>query len=281
MKKTRKILLLAVCVATIFPVLCGAQAKIMTKKVRISDFTTKTTKVVLSGNEVFDINFKEEVSRRWRVSPFEFCTRAEYETLKTNPDFYFLVPMTGQFKKESEPGLCFFVLQKGGVEDSGDPATEALTVVKFPYAAAKQTSGREFVYIPAILDVIQDYTLQAMTSDFAGYAGLSAYAKRFGKNWDKDIYIAENDVLGSVQRGIEARDEDDVDDAFMAGQEDLLVCYPVGPDTDEKGSYCYKMVFSADLHELYYFDKHRISEKTPVGFLDSDLKIISAAKRAE
>ena len=279
MKKTRMILLLAACVAMLFPVLCGAQAKIMTKKLKISDFTTKTTKVVLSGNEVFDISYKEEITRRWRVSPFEFCTREEYESIKTNPDFYFLVPMTGQFKKESEPGLRFLVLVKGGVEDSNNPATESLTVVKFPYASMSQSSGREFVYFPAILDVIQDYTLKAMTSDLAGYTGLSGYAKRFGKSWDKDIYISKDDVVGSVQRGIDAREEDDVDEAFSAGQKDLLVCYAIGSDTPEKGSYCYKMVLSADLHELYYFDRHKISDRTPVGFLDSDLKIISAAKR--
>lgn len=274
------VLLLAVCTAMLLPVFCNAQAKIMTKKLKISDFTTKTTKIVLSGNEVFDITYKEEITRRWRVSPFEFCTQEEYKSLKTSTDFYFLVPMTGQFKNESEPGLRFLVLEKGGKEDSNDPATESLTVVKIPYASTSQSSGREFVYIPAILDVIQEYTLKAMTSDLAGYTGLSGYSKRFGKNWDKDIYIAECDVVGTVPLGIDARDEDDVDEAFMAGQKDLLVCYAIGPEDAEKGSYCYKMVFSADLHELYYFDRHRISGKNAVGFLDSDLKIIAASKRA-
>lgn len=281
MKKTRNALLLAVCAAMLFPVLCDAQAKIMTKKLKISDFTTKITKIVLSGNEVFDINFKEEISRRWRISPFEFCTEEEYESLKTSPDFYFLVPMTGQFKKETEPGLRILVLHKGGLEDSNDPAKEALTVVTIPYAAIPQSSGREFVYFPAILDVIQDYTLKSMTSDLAGYSGLSGYAKRFGKNWDKDIYIADSDVVGSIQPGIDVRDEDDVDDAFVSGRENLLVGYAIGSATAEKGSYCYKMIFSADLHELYYFDRHKISKRTPVGFLNSDLKIISAAKKVK
>jgi len=279
--KMMKKLLVAALFAVLFPCFCGAQAKIVTKKLKISDFTTKTTKVVLTGNELFDIPYKEEVSRRWRVSPFEFCTREEYSSMKTNPEYYFLVPMEGQFKKEKEPGLCFLVLEKGGVEDSNDPNNEALVVVQVPYASVGQTSGRETVLIPAVLDIVQDYTLRAMTSDLAGYTGLSVYAKRMGKDWDKDIIIASTDLCTTLNPGcgIEARDEDEVDETFMSGQEKMLVGFAIGPLNPEKGSYCYKMVISADIHELYYFDKHKVSDKNPVGFLDSDIKIISATKK--
>ena len=53
------------------------QAKIQTRKVKLSDFTTKTTKVVLSGGALFDDALQEEMARRWLVSPYEFCSVAE------------------------------------------------------------------------------------------------------------------------------------------------------------------------------------------------------------
>ena len=58
----------------LFPLMAGAQAQINTKKVKISDFTEKITKVVLTGNDFYDSILKDEVKTHWRVSPYEFCT---------------------------------------------------------------------------------------------------------------------------------------------------------------------------------------------------------------
>ena len=64
------------------PVLAGAQAQINTKKVQIGDFTQKVTKIVLNGNPFYDASLKEEIAARWRISPYEFCTLDEFETVK-------------------------------------------------------------------------------------------------------------------------------------------------------------------------------------------------------
>ena len=81
------ILLIAI---VLIPAICSAQAKVYTKKVKLSDFPTKTTKVVLTGNDMLDNPLKNEVARRWHISPYEFCTIAEYDSIKTSPDYYFL-----------------------------------------------------------------------------------------------------------------------------------------------------------------------------------------------
>ena len=78
---------ISLLVALVLPLVAGAQAQINTKKVKISDFTEKITKVVLSGNSFFDSYFQEEISSRWRVSPYEFCTLEEFETLKTDDNY--------------------------------------------------------------------------------------------------------------------------------------------------------------------------------------------------
>ena len=92
--------------------MAGAQAQINTKKVKIGDFTQKTTKVVLNGNPFMDGALKEEVSARWRVSPFEFCTLEEFDKIKTSEDYYFLPMVKGPFRKEAEPGIQFITLVK-------------------------------------------------------------------------------------------------------------------------------------------------------------------------
>ena len=55
---------ISLLVALVLPLVAGAQAQINTKKVKISDFTEKITKVVLSGNSFFDSYFQEEISSR-------------------------------------------------------------------------------------------------------------------------------------------------------------------------------------------------------------------------
>ena len=106
--------LTVIVLALIMPFLAAAQAQIDTKKVKIGDFTQKVTKVVLTGNQFYDACLQSEVSTKWHVSPYEFCSMAEFEKMKTDASYYFLITTKGQFKKEAEPGLTFLTLVKGG-----------------------------------------------------------------------------------------------------------------------------------------------------------------------
>ena len=149
----RKILISII--SLILPLVASAQAQINTKKVKISDFTQKVTKVVLNGNQFFDITFQEEITARWRISPYEFCTLEEFEKLKTNDNYYFLMTTYGQFRKETAPGLQFLTLVKGGKE-AENSIGDMLEIVSLPFASAEYPSGRELVFLPAFLDIIQN-----------------------------------------------------------------------------------------------------------------------------
>lgn len=275
----KSLLTIAVCLC-LFSIEAGAQAKILTKKHRISDVTAKTTKVVLSGNEMFDVNYMTEISRRWRISPFEFCTAEEYESLRKSSDFYFLVPVINQRKKETEPGIAMLCFEKGGKEEDADPAKEAVEVVSIPYGPAEESTGREFVFLPAIIDIIQNYTLEAMTRDLVGYGGLASYVGKQHTDWKKEIYIAESDLATSETQGnkINYLEQDEVDAIFENGEPGTLVGYTVSPVNPDNGSVCYKMLFTSDTHELYYFAKHNL-KNNGAGFLKADIKIISSLKK--
>ena len=108
----KKILLFIALVA--MPIFASAQAQIDTKKVKIGDFTQKITKVVLTGSAIYDGVLQDEVASRWRVSPYEFCSLEEFNSLKDSDKYYFLITTKGQFKKEVEPSLQFLTLVKGG-----------------------------------------------------------------------------------------------------------------------------------------------------------------------
>ncbi|MBR1575383.1 MAG: hypothetical protein IJ654_10985 [Bacteroidales bacterium] len=289
MKKILSLLVLTLCAA----LLCAApasgqakQAKIQTRKVRLSDFPTKTTKVVLAGGELFDNALKEEMARRWLASPYEFCSVDEYEALKGSSDYYFLIPVSTRTRKEAEPGILTLTLLKGGKEKDDDPEKVGFDVISIPCAALEAPSGREFVYLSAFLDIIQRFVGEAMTSDRVSYGGLATYSRKLLRDGDRTVYLSKDDLASSVRQeasptgnGIRIVEEEEADQVFLDGTEGAMVSYVVAPSQPQKGSVCYKMLISADTHELCYFEKAPVKNEASVGYLPFDLKIISLQRK--
>ena len=273
--------------ALIMPLMAGAQAQITTKKVKIEDFTQKVTKVVLSGNPFYETSFKDEIAARWRISPYEFCTLEEFESLKGNDSYYFLILTQGQFRKETAPGLQFISLVKGG-EGADKGIGNMLEVVSLPFASAEYPSGRELIFIPAFLDIIQNHTLEAMENDFNAYGGLSNTAQKLDKAGNMTIVISEDDLNSlatetmpaeTLEEGMIITDEDEADSYMLDNVAGALVSYVVAPSEPVKGSYCYKMLIDAQTHELYYYRRHKISPKAGAGFLPEDIEKINKARK--
>ena len=281
-----KRIIIAVLAAT-FCITAWGQAQINTKSVKISDFTQKTTKVVLTGNDFFDSSLKDEITAIWHISPYEFCTLEEFDKLKGNDRYYFLMLIQGQFRKETAPGLQFLSLVKGG-QGADKGIDEMLEVVSLPFASAEYPTGRELVFLPALLDIIQNYTLQAMENDFNAYGGLSNTVQKLSKSSGMTIVFSEDDLNSMVSKAVTDQlfdrtmiltDEDDADSYMLDNVSGTLVSYVVVPTEPMKGSYCYKMLIDAQTHELYYYRKHKISAKAGAGFLPEDIEKITKARK--
>ena len=280
MKKT-----FAIIAALLLPMLAWGQAQITTKKVKISDFTQKVTKVVLSGNELIDIALQDEVTARWRISPYEFCTLEEFDRIKTNGDYYFLLVTRDRFKKDSSPSIQFLTLVKGGKEAS-EGIGEMLEVVSMPIASAQFPSGREIIFLPAFLNIIQEYTLDAMDKDTDAYGGLGNHTSRIPKSDNLSIVLSKGDLAvdSALLEGIKLGDgvtiaSEEETDALMTDEAaGTIISYVVAPFDPQPGAFCYKMLIDTQAHRLYYYKRHRISEKAGAGFLKADLKRISHAR---
>ena len=284
MKKT--VLLVAGLIAgMIFTADLFGQAQIYTRKEKLKDITAKTTKVVLTGDEMFDEAFKESVSTSWNIAPFEFCTKAEFDQNKGSDKFYFLLVVKGQQKKEAEPGIDLLTLVKGG-EGAQKGVGDMLEVVSFPLRSASEPSGREFVFLPAFLSIMQAHALNLLSSEVKAYSQLSATeTKNLGK---KRLYLNREDFAPQVEsKVIDSLDEDTIvvddeeeaDTVFNEGTFNTVVSYVVAPSEPVDGSVCYKMLIGSDDHRLYWFKKHRISARQGAGFLTSDLKAINLIRK--
>lgn len=260
-----------------------AQGRVSTRKYILNDFTDKVTQVVLTGNEVLDSELRQSVVDAWTSSPFEFCTPERFESLKTQDRYYFLLTAESRFKGEENPGITFLTLVKGGAEAS--EGVGAMTeVISLPFTSAHGGSGRELVYLSTLVQTVQSFTLAAMESEKVAY-GMEAWVnKNFEKNGKmKQIFLAREDLSATVQEKDLERyvDEDfhitdtseEADQAYLDGTYNTLVGYVVAPLIPENGaSYCYKLLFEAHSRELHYIQKHKITQKSGIGFTADDLK---------
>ena len=95
--------ILAIMAAALLLVSAGPPVgqRISTRSEKLSDFRLKVTKVVLTGNAFQDVALKEAVRNAWTITPYEFCSPEEFETLKTSGDYYFMLRTTDP----SKPGI--------------------------------------------------------------------------------------------------------------------------------------------------------------------------------
>ena len=261
------------------------QAQITTRREKLKDFTSKTTKVVLTGDEFLDEAVKESVAATWTVSPYEFCSNEEFQNLKGNADFYFLMVVKGQFRRESEPGIDMLTLVKGG-EGADKSINDMFEVVSFPLRSTEDPSGREFVLLPAFLKIIQEHTTSLPDTEMKAYSNIGA--KDSKRLRIKRIFFWAEDFAPQVdeqtKRSLDEdilikEDEDEVDEIFSEGTFNTVVSYVVAPSEPVNGSICYKMLIGSDNHELYYFKKHKITAKSGKGFLSSDIKSIKLLRK--
>jgi len=243
-------LLAATLMMLLSPVLCNGQMKIYTKKARMDDFTSKTTKVVASGQDMIALAIQEAIRSRWHVSPYEFCSLDEYESLKTDNSYYFLL-------LEKENGIIFMSLSKGGRQDDEDKKNTPFEVVRIPVIDEKGESGLGFSFIGAAVDVIQQFAVDAMDSDRVGYDGLNAYK---AKNLRGKTVIL---------------DRSQAEQALAANAMDKVVGLVVAPPMVDFKSICYKMLVTADTHELVYYTTERYDSPAKKDFTDKDAELFT------
>ena len=240
------------------------------------------TLVVLSENDVLSAALRQEVIHVWTATTFEFCSLERFEKLKTSDNYYFLIPVESRFKGEEEPGITLLTLVKGGA-GAAKGIKDMHEVVSLPISAAMGSTQRDLVYLGALVQAIQDYTLEAMKSEAVAYKMSTWFNDGFKKTAEgKEIYIARDNLSSACRpKDLEALksnphlhlvEADEADEVFLNGTSGALVGYVIAPLLPGPGSLCYKLFFEADTHRLCYLERHKITDRKSEGFLPSELK---------
>src|SRR5690554_1619621 len=85
-----------------FFVFTGVEAQNIIKETKntFATFGAKITKVVIPSTSLADLMLRDAVNKGWRISPFEFCTMEEYNKIKEDTNYFFLLRVDGRFRNE-------------------------------------------------------------------------------------------------------------------------------------------------------------------------------------
>lgn len=268
------ILLLVACLGLL------AQGKVTTRKYRLADFPDRVTKVVLSGSEMLQGTLRQEVVDKWTASPFEFCSPEEFQAQMSDERYYFLVVTENRFKDEEGPGLLFLSLLKGGKAAEEEGIGGLFEVIGLPVQAAEGGTGRELVFLGALVKAVQDFTLAAMKSEKVAYQGADWFNARYHRSGKgMPLCIAREDLSEEAegqdfQRYLNEDNRllpaDEADMEYLTGGANTLVSYTVVPVAPSGGSFCYVMLFEGGSENLVYIDRHKAGKGA--GILPGELK---------
>jgi hypothetical protein len=247
------------------------------------NFGSKTTKVVVPSTSLADLMLRDAVERGWRISPFEFCTMEEYEKIRHNPDYFFLLRVEGKFRKELEPKIEYLTLIKGGPEVKRG-LYSSKDMITLPLQRVDSDKTTHLHLLPVYIDVIQNHIYEVQSDLTLAFKGNTIYSDRVDELKDKELLfpmeylnysVSENRFLSQFLNNIKIVDESDVERAFEESRENTVVPLLITPGDESRGSYCYKILVGTDDHRLYFFRRHKISRWISSGFTREDIRKIS------
>lgn len=262
--------------------LASAQSKLFSKREDLKDMNEKTLMVVLENNSLIDGAIKEAVTKIWDLGNYNFCSTEEFEKIKTDTAYYFIIRVQGMFKKESDPGIEFISLLKGG-KDAAMGIDNMYEVLSLPFQPLDDGNNYILPFIDTYIRIFKSHVQRIQEHKIAATIGISWYSNRLSKIGKKTILFNENDLSGVGKEEIESifkgnatvADEDEIELAMAEQKPNTLVSICIAPEEPQAGSYCYKMLVGADNSELYYFRKQKITESSPKGFQLGEIKKIA------
>ena len=251
------------------------------------NFSEKRTMVVVNETDFTDLSIADAVKSGWRISLYELCSVEKFNKIMTDTNYYFLLRVEGKFRKEREANLEFLTLVKGSPE-AHNGIEKMDEIVSMPLQPVGDESGKAFILMPALINIMQEHILNVSDDILKAYVGNSFYSNRVDGIGDKVLMIERGDIGSNISdqeivnlfgENIVLSDPDEIANALSNAKEGAVAGFTVSPSGNGSRGYSYKMLIDTRTHELIFYRRHRISSRNPAGFTLEDLRRISTPYR--
>jgi len=263
-----------------------AQREYLPTEEDLEVFHTTKTYIVLQDNPISEYNFEitDAMKKYWDITEYEFLDYKDFYKKSMDPNASFLYTATVSFEKDkSNTRYTFLCLSLGGDHSSLDDLRDVVNIPLCYYGVDEDS----YTYKLGTLVNFMQKHVRMITEhpEMISQNVFKEYNDNMSEISDKTLYVIEDEMENVI--GSEARfrsvyphtfrfvTREEVKEAIMNKDKDVVFLHKVGPEGKKLRARVYKILIGAGDSNFYYFDYHKVNDKKPDAFLESDLKKLS------
>lgn len=278
MNKTTLFLLLTLVAAAV-----SAQQRPYPTVADAEKFKKSVTCVVLEPDQFsfYNAEIKVAVDNYWKATPVRYITAEEFNVMRTDPAYSFIVLTITNFSNDKSGSTYDFLnLLLGAEVDELDQLPEFCAIPLCFSGAPEEEYSYKLGLIIRFMEYHAELVMKNPTNTALRY--LRYYNRNVPDIRTKTILVREDDLapeINTAQRiathyphKVTVVDEEEIMRAIEDKDKDVLVVHKVGPDGVKQTGTCMKMLVGTDDAVMYYYDSHMVDGRNANGLLIADLK---------
>lgn len=251
----------------------------------VEKFYDTKTLVVLEDNifSEYNVFIRQAVSDYWELTDFDFISTTEFNALRKDPLYSFIVLTATKFDKDRSGTVYNFINLLLGkdvrqIEDMPEFCAIPLSVQGVEDVEYSHKLAMVLRFMQSHVDHIRE------DPSMKGKQYLKYYNKFIPEVKNKTILVAEKDMAPGLKTeeaagkyypyDLKIVTDAELDRAIMDKAEDTLILHMVSPQEADESGLCFKMLLGTGDAKMYFYGEHKISRRRPDGLLVNDLKRI-------
>lgn len=280
--------LLVVILIGLFGINLFAQKEYVPTKEELLKFKSTKTLVVLEDNPLSDFNLtaKEILPAEWKLTKFDFITWKDFEKLRTDPAYSFILMNQVKFQNDkTNAKYNFLSLLLGGTSPSlGDMAD--LCSVPLSYTGVDED---HYSYkLGIMLRFMQNHVQMLLDNpELLSVNIFKHYNDNIAELKGKTVYFIPDELSKDINTAAKIKKvypgdvklvtREQMREAIDSRTPNVVFLHKVGPEGTRIKSRCYNILMGVDDAKFYYFNYHMVGDDSDDAdaFLLSDLKKIT------
>lgn len=267
-----------------------AQREYLPTQEDLDHFKNTKTYVVLESNPLSDYNIEiqDAVKKLWDITEYEFLPFSEFAKKSDDKNASFLYLATVSFEKDrSDTRYKFLCLSLGGNHTTLDDLKDLANIPLSFYGV----DADHYAYKLGIMVRFLQYHVRLITEDISIVDAnvYNYYNKNMADVKGKTLYVVEDELEKEINTlskikaiypyDVKIVDRETIKDLIIAEDENAVVLHKVGPERRDMNARVYNILIGAADARFYYFDYHKVTDRNPDAFLESDLKKLARATK--
>ena len=256
----------------------------------VEHFYKTKTLVVLSPNPMSEFNqiAKEVMKNHWKLTPYDFCTRDEFDTKRFDENFSFIFMNPVMFSLDKTHSKYNFLSLVLGGKERMIASMPDLCPVPVSYFGVEEES---YTYkLGVILRFMQNHVEYIHAHpNYIKEGVFKRYNENMGQIHDKVLYLLPEELDKTINTEAKLKKvypyqvklvtKEDIEKAIDDADTTVVFLHKVGPEGTKENARVYKIIIGASDAKFYYFNYHKLNAKQPDALMIDDIKKMASAKK--